>query len=150
LNPADNRNLSDTQQRGSLDLPDFIIGMYLIQSCMASPDLALPASLPTGVYEAASGGRPAPTSPISRQSTGSNIRAQYTGVVQPQYTGQSISSPRKQTPTAPWDVSPEGKAASDQFFAQLDTQRKGVIDGDIAVPFMLQSQLDEASLASIW
>ncbi|ORX34776.1 hypothetical protein BD324DRAFT_634936 [Kockovaella imperatae] len=167
-------NLADTQQRGNLDLTDFIVAMYLIQSSMANPSLTLPSTLPNGVYEAASGGRPAartgPMSPIVSQhtggSTGSPIRAQHTGTpaLQQQLTGQSATGvpPRSSTitslasasafaPNTPaWDVSSEEKAASDRFFSQLDTQNRGVIDGDVAVPFMLQSQLDETSLASIW
>ncbi|WWC66844.1 uncharacterized protein I206_100751 [Kwoniella pini CBS 10737] len=193
-------NLADTQERGSLDLTDFVIGMYLIQSCMTNPNLTLPPTLPNGVYETASGGRApppkAPASPISRQHTGgavpSPVRPQYTGgMIQPQRTGQSATGtgvstpprtsntqksfaspptsssfstipstssfggPQRQmsgfTPTAqPWDVTPQAKATSDQFFTQLDSQNKGVIEGDVAVPFMLQSQLDENTLASVW
>lgn len=178
--PADClRTLADTQQRGSLDLPDFIIGMYLIQACMANSNLQLPATLPAGTYEQASGGRPpptGPTSPIARQNTGpqSPVRPQYTGgALQPQRTGQSThvqpqSTPPRQGSVGPafagasafgqnrsatqqaWDVKPEAKATSDRFFAQLDQQNRGVIEGDVAVPFMLQSQLDEGSLATIW
>lgn len=192
------RNLADTQQRGSLDLPDFIIGMYLIQSCMANPALNLPATLPPGTYEQASGGRPPPSSltssPIARQNTGgaaAPIARQYTGqnpsmgIMQPQRTGQSATGvppaalstpPRSSTmnsyssPTnsgfsnpamsafgnrqnalsQPWDVTPAEKSVSDGFFAQLDPQGKGVIEGEVAVPFMLQSQLDEGTLAAIW
>ncbi|WWC85800.1 uncharacterized protein L201_000667 [Kwoniella dendrophila CBS 6074] len=200
-------NLADTQERGSLDLTDFVIGMFLIQSCMTNPSLNLPAVLPNGVYETASGGRApppkAPASPISRQHTGgavpSPIRPQYTGgmgaggILQPQRTGQSatgvpgVSTPPRASNTqksfaspptsstfstipstssfgAPqrqmsgftnqqsqtWDVTAQAKATSDSFFSQLDTQNRGVIEGDVAVPFMLQSQLDENTLASIW
>jgi epidermal growth factor receptor substrate 15 len=50
----------------------------------------------------------------------------------------------------PWDVTPGAKATSDRFFTTLDPQDKGFIEGDVAVPFMLQSQLDEGVLASIW
>ncbi|KAL7418732.1 hypothetical protein Q5752_006415 [Cryptotrichosporon argae] len=168
-------NLADTQQRGALDLPDFIIGMHLIQACMANPALShtLPATLPPSTYEAASGGRaqprvssPVPASPIQRQATGSAIQAQR--------TGQSIiSTPTRQasvhfaSPPAPsvpptgfaasrpaaaqqWDVTSDAKATSDRFFATLDTQNRGFIEGDVAVPFMLQSQLDEESLAKVW
>lgn len=177
--------------------------MFLIQSCMANPSLSLSSTLPPGIYEQASGGRPPPTtaSPIARQNTGgapSPVRPQYTGgmnssgILQPQVTGQSINSgpapptPPRSTPgksyppppappsfstpsttsalgaqnrqmsgmipqqQAQWDVTSEAKATSDRFFTQLDTQRKGVIEGDVAVPFMLQSQLDEGVLASIW
>lgn len=197
LAPAYDRNLADTQNRGSLDLPDFIIGMFLIQSCMSNPSLQLPSILPPGTYEQASGGRPPQSSgapsPIGRQNTGgapSPVRPQYTGAVpssgilQPQRTGQSLTGqPAASTPprtasrtvsTSPaasgfaptgstvsgvnrgmpaqaqWDVTLEAKATSDRFFAQLDTQNRGVIEGDVAVPFMLQSQLDEGVLASIW
>lgn len=184
------RQLADTQDRGALDLTDFIVGMHLIQSCMANPSLHLPASLPPGLYEVASNGRPQPnasqgarpTSPIQVQTTGP-LQRQTTGTLQPQMTGQSFSAatntpprsatmtPSRQASTAapfnpygvggghnrassgaaePWDVTPDAKATSDRFFAQLDPQNKGVVEGDVAVPFMLQSQLDEATLASIW
>jgi len=134
------RNLADTQQRGSLDLTDFVIGMHLIQSCMADPSLTLPATLPPGTYEQASGGRPAPLTP---QRTGASLRPQHTGPMSPQRTGTPRSA-------VAWDVTPEAKAASDRFFAELDKGNIGVIDGDVAVPFMLQSQLDEGTLATIW
>lgn len=171
---ANIRNLADTQQRGSLDLADFVIGMHLIQSCMTNPALSLPAVLPPGLYEQASGGRPPPSKPTMPGQAGptSPIQRQMTGGMQPQITGQSISAVAgTSSPTsaigqtrqstfpppstgagsgAAWDVTPEAKAASDQYFAQLDTQGKGVIEGDVAVPFMVQSQLDEGVLASIW
>src|ERR1700712_4037616 len=77
------RNLADTQQRGSLDLPDFIIGMYYIQALMSNQITTLPAILPPGLYEQASGGRPrppvAPASPIPRQMTGGASPAPGTG-----------------------------------------------------------------------
>jgi len=62
----------------------------------------------------------------------------------------SAFSPARQMSMQPWDVSASEKSTSDGFFAQLDTQNKGVIEGEVAVPFMLQSQLDEGVLASIW
>jgi epidermal growth factor receptor substrate 15 len=176
-------NLADTQQRGSLDLTDFIIGMYYLQSLMAGSIKDLPIALPPGLYEQASGGRPkpsglsGPTSPIARQMTGSPARmpAQLTGsgIMQPQRTGQSLNQqpPARQytAPPAPssgfssaftpkpaqsagpaWDVTPEAKAASDRFFDGLDTARKGFIEGDIAVPFLMQSGLPETDLAQVW
>ncbi|KAL1413265.1 hypothetical protein Q8F55_001020 [Vanrija albida] len=101
-------NLADTQQRGALDLTDFVIGMWLIRSSMAN----------------------------SSTSTGT-----------PAFVSAPTSSSAS---TLPWDVTAETKAASDRFFTQLDSQNRGVIEGDVAVPFMLQSQLDEGVLASIW
>ncbi|WVO23437.1 uncharacterized protein IAS62_004790 [Cryptococcus decagattii] len=174
-------NLADTQGRGSLDLTDFVIGMHLIQSCMANSALVLPATLPPGIYETASGGRPAPAaapiSPVVRNNTGpaTPMRQQYTGggvaPLQQQGTGGSIGATSGPIPPArsfttgsafappsrqmsvqnpQWDVTPQAKTTSDGFFSQLDPQNKGVIDGDVAVPFMLQSQLDEATLANVW
>lgn len=49
-----------------------------------------------------------------------------------------------------WDVTAEEKARFDQFFDGLDTQRRGYIEGDIAVPFMLQSKLSGDVLALVW
>ena len=108
---------------------------------MANPSLTLPATLPPGIYEQASGAR----APLTPQRTGSSIRPQNTGPASP--IAQRVASP---IPSSQWDVTPEAKATSDQFFSQLDPQNKGSIEGDVAVPFMLQSQLDESTLATIW
>lgn len=50
----------------------------------------------------------------------------------------------------PWDISNAEKAKYDQFFDGLDSQKQGHIEGDIAVPFMLQSKLSEDVLAQVW
>lgn len=50
----------------------------------------------------------------------------------------------------PWDVSAAEKSAADGFFNQLDKFGRGVLEGDVAVPFMLESKLPEMTLASIW
>ena len=50
----------------------------------------------------------------------------------------------------PWDVTAAEKASSDRYFDTLDHQRKGYIDGDAAVPFMLESKLSGDELAHIW
>nr|XP_019048721.1 hypothetical protein I302_02495 [Kwoniella bestiolae CBS 10118]OCF27651.1 hypothetical protein I302_02495 [Kwoniella bestiolae CBS 10118] len=159
-------NLADTQERGSLDLTDFVIGMFLIQSCMAISSLNLPPTLPNGLYETASGGRApppkAPASPISRQHTGGAVPSPTFASPPTSSSFSTIPStssfggPQRQmsgfapSQQQPWDVTTQAKATSDQFFSQLDTQNKGVIEGDVAVPFMLQSQLDENTLAAIW
>lgn len=171
-------NLADTQQRGALDLPDFVLAMYFIQHSMAGSIKVLPAALPAGLYEQASGGRPRPpplpTSPVTRQMTGtipatssptpSIIARQMTGGVgiQSQRTGSyTASAPARQfsgsafmSPSAAsgaqWDIKPEEKQAADTFFDGLDSGKRGVIEGDVAVPFMLQSGLPEGTLAQIW
>lgn len=169
-------NLADTQQRGSLDLADFILAMYFIQHSMAGTFKTLPLVLPAGLYEQASGGRPKPplpTSPIVRQMTGnmtsggsptpSIATRQMTGsgAIQPQRTGQSYTAPAvpqrqfsgstfMSSPQQAWDIKPEEKQAADAFFDGLDTAKRGYIEGDVAVPFMLQSGLPEGTLAQIW
>ncbi|TBU28904.1 hypothetical protein BD311DRAFT_757422 [Dichomitus squalens] len=112
--------------------------------------------------------------PIQPQYTGqalSQIQAQMTGQtfssIQPQNTGTfrptpapplparsavSPSSPfiPQQTTGAQWDVTPQEKANSDRIFDSLDPQKRGYIEGDVAVPFMLQSKLPEEVLAQVW
>ncbi|TFK55038.1 hypothetical protein OE88DRAFT_1653662 [Heliocybe sulcata] len=113
------------------------------------------------------GRNPAVSTPLNSQATG--IRPQMTGSslrpgggpalpsrpsaaalggsafgtpVQSHNTGQAFQPP--------WDVTASEKITSDGFFDTLDTERKGYIEGDVAVPFMLQSQLPEDVLAQIW
>lgn len=50
----------------------------------------------------------------------------------------------------PWDVTPAEKASADAFFDKLDTQKRGYIEGDVAVPFMLESKLPGGDLAQVW
>jgi epidermal growth factor receptor substrate 15 len=48
-------------------------------------------------------------------------------------------------------VTPSEKAEADTIFSgQLDTQNVGYIEGEVAVPFMLKSQLPGEVLAQIW
>ncbi|KAG9019677.1 hypothetical protein FRB90_011486 [Tulasnella sp. 427] len=190
-------NLADTQNRGSLDQTDFIIGMFFIQLAMSQPSFVIPGTLPPGLYEQASGGKSpqsirthqtgssstGPGSPVARQFTGQPVRPQYTGqILAPQHTGQPLSTqhtgqglhspqltgassrlsmapsgfPTMSTSTvgaqasAEWDISAQEKATADSFFATLDTQRHGYVEGDVAVPFMVKSGLPEAVLAQIW
>ncbi|KAF9492234.1 hypothetical protein BDN71DRAFT_1451789 [Pleurotus eryngii] len=107
------------------------------------------------------------------------LHAQYTGQqsLQPDHTGMSNQSrqaprlPNRPNPAAvgssafgaspfgtplngnvqpQWDVTPAEKANADRLFDTLDTQRMGYIDGDVAVPFMLQSNLPGDDLAIVW
>lgn len=105
----------------------------------------------------------------------STVQPQYTGqasAIQPQVTGSRSLSGAPPLPTrsnlsttAPvfpfvqqqstgqalaWDVTAAEKASSDKLFEGLDTQKRGFIEGDVAVPFMLQSKLSEEVLAQIW
>lgn len=111
-------------------------------------------------------------STIQPQYSGSPVQQQYTGqTLQPQYTGSGMKTapaiPPRPAPASAnippfpgvaqqqqqqqaWDVTPTEKANSDKFYDTLDAQKRGFIEGDVAVPFMLQSKLPEDVLAQIW
>ncbi|KAJ7445800.1 hypothetical protein B0H11DRAFT_2162577 [Mycena galericulata] len=104
----------------------------------------------------------------------SNIQPQYTGasqhLLQPQATGpwsskppipphlparpsgsaSSASAGAFGAPQAHWDVTPAEKANADRWFDSLDKQKRGFIQDDVAVPFMLESKLSGDDLAQIW
>ena len=164
------RNLADTQDRGALDAVDFAIGMYFIQGVMTKKITFIPTSLPPGLYQQAGGstntgsirshitGGSGSFSPVSGSfplhNTGQMLQTEYTGL-SGSFTAPNLPA-RPHAPTesnghvAEWDVTPTEKAACDRHFDTLDTQRKGFIEGEIAVPFMLKSQLPGEILAQVW
>lgn len=173
------RNLADTQNRGNLDVTDFAIGMYFIQGLMAKKISFIPSSLPPGLYQQAGGGVETnftgTSGSFSPTTSAFNVQPQYTGL-QVHHTGMSAMSamsnqsrspplpprpsipsiasrsfsPPVHAPTPAWDVTAAEKANSDQWFADLDKEKKGYIEGSVAVPFMLQSGLPGETLATIW
>lgn len=109
--------------------------------------------------------------PLASQNTGSvrsRLQPQMTGqdhrlsmMLPPQASLQLAATPATTlgasafggvslTSQLPWDVSPDEKSRFDKFFDQLDVERKGYIEGGVAVPFMLQSKLDSDILAQVW
>ncbi|KAG7452893.1 uncharacterized protein BT62DRAFT_879116 [Guyanagaster necrorhizus] len=115
-------------------------------------------------------------SPINSTFSQRSVQSQYTGQnqlpLQPDVTG---GFPARRGPPVPphlparpspsqvgsgafgrssvsthWDITPAEKANSDKFFDNLDSQRRGYIEGDVTVPFMLESQLGEEDLARVW
>ncbi|KAF7322672.1 hypothetical protein HMN09_00045900 [Mycena chlorophos] len=129
------------------------------------------------IRQQATGGTYSPlASTFSQRST---IQPQYTGasqnMLQPQTTGPWSTKqpvpphlPARPAVSAPasgasligsgafgtsqphWDISPAEKATSDRWFDTLDTQKRGYIQDDVAVPFMLESKLSGEDLAQIW
>jgi epidermal growth factor receptor substrate 15 len=153
--------------------------MYLIRASMAGALPTIPQALPPYIYEQAKSGPDSVATHVTGSSTfspsptavgfprpGGSIQPQYTGtgIIQPQMTGQRAAPPLpartsaiSSFPLAPqatgqlqWDVTPREKAQFDQFYDTLDTQKRGFIEGDVAVPFMLQSKLSDDILAQIW
>lgn len=147
--------LADVEQRGALNVTEFIIAMHLLASLKSRAMPGLPTVLPPGLFEAASR-RPAtrqltgqPTGglgPIPRQMSGAGSRASPLGGspygIPPQITGQVTGSN--------WAISPQDKVRFDSIFAGLDKASRGVITGEEAVPFFTESKLPEDILAQIW
>ncbi|KAH7889962.1 hypothetical protein F5I97DRAFT_615298 [Phlebopus sp. FC_14] len=169
--------LCDTQDRGSLDSADFTIAMYLIQAAMSGQLSFIPTTLPPGLYEQAGGAAgvvahaTGSSAHLSSPGTSAFPQTFKPPPVQAQYTGQSSSAPALPSrrpgpaghvPTGPpfpsvssqisghWDVSPAEKASADRLFDTLDPHKRGFIEGDVAVPFMLRSKLSEDVLAHVW
>ncbi|KAI9509957.1 hypothetical protein F5148DRAFT_1183471 [Russula earlei] len=182
-------SLSDTHSRGSLDVADFIVAMYLIQASMSGQLPFIPTTLPPGLYESASD-QPLRSSTVTSHATGTSgsfspslsgnfppnigpgIAPQFSGKpLQPQYSGltQSQTGPKSGPdptrnsqasssfppfsavqPQPAWGISPTEKASADRLFDSLDTQKLGYLESDVAVPFMLRSNLPEDNLALIW
>ncbi|POR37405.1 Putative calcium-binding protein [Tolypocladium paradoxum] len=147
--------LADTEQRGALVLPEFVIAMHLLTSMKTGALRALPTVLPAGLYEAVtqrgsiSGPRQSPS------NTGmSAIPRQMSGSAQPR-TGSPLGRPLGPQTTGAagagdWAVTAADKERFDQIYATLDKTKKGYITGDEAVPFFSQSNLSEDALAQIW
>lgn len=98
-----------------------------------------------------------------------NVQPQYTGqspLLQSEHTGLSETPSRSSVRndiltlgttsvvqnghTLPWDITATEKAAADRFFDELDSNQLGYIEGDVAVPFMLKSNLPGEALAQVW
>ncbi|KAI7819729.1 hypothetical protein BC939DRAFT_459603 [Gamsiella multidivaricata] len=167
-------SLADTKSRGSLDIGDFTIAMYYIQHTMDGSIKTLPTTLSPSILKACTGvstGVGSISSPVlsaqtlSRQVTGNNM-AIHNPAIARQMTGSVslTSSPLAKQNTGgannlfggssstdvPWDITPEEKVKFDRFFDQLDKSGTGVVGGEEAGKFFLNSRLPESVLAQIW
>ena len=78
----------------------------------------------------------------ARPSAASNSAGNLSSIV-----ASPLRSPQQ---SLAWDVSTTEKAKSDHFFDQLDPEMKGYIPGEVAGPWLLQSQLDGETLEKVW
>ncbi|KAF1937242.1 UBA/TS-N domain-containing protein [Clathrospora elynae] len=149
-------NLSDTEQRGALNVTEFIIAMHMLASYRTGNLKALPTALPPGLYEAASRrgqlppppGRPEQSSSVPRQFSGQQNLARQSSPLGRQPFG--APPPSAQAPGSDWLISPQEKASYDNLFKGVDTMGRGFITGDQAVRFFSDSGLPEDVLAGIW
>ncbi len=149
-------NLADTEQKGSLQVTEFIIAMHLLASFKSGSLRALPNLLPAGLYEAAA------RRPPSRQASGAGsltaIPRQFSGagagragspLGRPPYSAPN-QFPQSTGAGGDWAVTPADKVKFDQIYNTLDITNRGFITGDEAVPFFSDSRLPEETLAQIW
>ncbi|TVY75587.1 EH domain-containing and endocytosis protein [Lachnellula suecica] len=151
-------NLADTEQRGSLQVTEFVIAMHLLASFKSGALRALPNVLPAGLYEAAA------RRPPSRQSSGvvgsmAPLPRQFSGAAGAQRTGSPLNPAAYGAPTqfpqntgssGAWAITPGDKIKFDGIYNNLDKANRGFITGDEAVPFFSESKLPEEALAQIW
>ncbi|ANB15411.1 Ede1p [Sugiyamaella lignohabitans] len=146
--------LADSQSRGSLDQNEFIIAMHLIQSIRTGSLARVPTSVPSGLIESIA--RPSSNNSFRSASGQPQPQAQTIRLVQPQYTGGSVSSgvdrqsPIIRGPPSDWTISSQEKARYDGLFDSLDKQNTGRIGADEVVPFLKMSKLSEDTLAQVW
>ncbi|KAH7073927.1 hypothetical protein BKA63DRAFT_416407 [Paraphoma chrysanthemicola] len=148
-------NLSDTEQRGALNVTEFIIAMHLLASYRTGNMKALPNALPPGLYEAASRrgqlppppGRPDQSATIPRQFSGQNAPRTQSPLSRPPFGAPPQST---QATGSDWLISPQEKSSYDNLFKGVDTLGRGFITGDQAVRFFSDSGLPEDVLAGIW
>ena len=149
-------NLADTEQRGALQVTEFVIAMHLLASFKSGALRALPNVLPAGLYEAAA------RRPPSRQSSAagamSAIPRQFSGAGGTPRTSSPLRTgyvapqqyPQQTSFASDWTVTPADKAKFDGIYSTLDKTNKGFITGEEAVPFLSESKLPEDALAQIW
>ncbi|CAL3967041.1 unnamed protein product [Diplocarpon coronariae] len=149
-------NLADTEQKGSLQVTEFVIAMHLLASFKAGALRALPNLLPAGLYEAASR-RPSSRqtsvtgsiSAIPRQFSGAGAARSGSPLSRPAFTATQ-QFPQHSGYGPEWAITPSDKQKFDSIYSNLDRANKGYITGDEAVPFFSESKLPEEVLAQIW
>jgi epidermal growth factor receptor substrate 15 len=149
--------LADTEQRGALQVTEFVIAMHLLASFKAGSLRVLPNTLPVGLYEAAA--RRPPSRQTSSNAGISGIPREFTGtggaaraaapISRPSYPGAQLY-PQASGSAGDWAITPADKAKFDSIYVTLDKTNKGFITGDEAVPFFSESKLPEEALAQIW
>ncbi|CAG8977178.1 hypothetical protein HYALB_00006715 [Hymenoscyphus albidus] len=144
--------LADTEQRGSLQVTEFVIAMHLLASFKAGALRGLPNVLPAGLYEAAARrpSRQGSIPVIPRQFSGNPAQRAGSPLSRPAYTAPPPQYSQNTGAGPEWLITPSDKAKFDSICITLDKTNRGFITGDEAVPFFSESKLPEEVLAQIW
>nr|CAG8448437.1 11397_t:CDS:10 [Entrophospora candida] len=147
-------DLADTKHRGRLDINEFIIAMHLIKQYMAKNIREIPQTLPSGFYELAANVNLDASSPSLFPGNLSS----------PSSTPRSEMSPAVKNPTLnpdgfntkyafiedSWDVTHQDKTEYDKIFDSIDQMKRGFLTGSEAAKFLVESNLNQDTLATIW
>lgn len=138
--------LCDKNASGSLEKPEFIMAMHLIQLLMTNnPSVStLPTTLPPQLWKSLDvTDAQVPAMPLSANSTG---RSSLTR----QGTISRLSAGVFTNASTDWSLSFDKKQQFDAIFDSLDKSHAGALSAQVLVPFFLSSRLNQETLASIW
>ena len=145
--------LCDRNASGSLEKPEFIMAMYLIQLSMTgnSALATIPQSLSQDLWNAVSVPQQqqqqqqsfTPTGQLSANSTGASMTLNRQGTI------SRLSSGAFNNASMDWVLTPEKKQQFDAIFSSLDKQHVGKLGSQVLVPFFLSSKLNQETLATV-
>ena len=139
--------LADQNDVGSLDKPQFVVAMYLVQLLMNNKiGLPLPTVLPATIWSTVRQ-HVSPVNPsVSSQSIGSFQQPmKIQSPLQRNLTNNSLN-----TPVENWVLTPEKCNTFDTIFDSLDKNHTKKLGTDVLVPYFLESGLSQDVLAVIW
>ncbi|KAI1790762.1 EF-hand [Ganoderma leucocontextum] len=108
-----------------------IVAPSSLRSSRSTPHLTALASQPS-------------TTPLPTPSTPFPMSPLPTGVMTTTYIPSQPTNPEQ------WSIKPEERTRYDKFFDQLDTQKKGHLLSNVAVPFFGRAKLPNDVMATIW
>ncbi|CEP63454.1 Ede1p LALA0_S08e02850g [Lachancea lanzarotensis] len=140
-------NLCDRNDTGTLDKPEFIMAMHLIQLAMANnPAIgSLPDVLPNYLWDSINVPS-APRPEVSANSTGFSVNSP----VSRQPSLNRVSSSTFSNAASDWTLSSDKKQQFDVIFDSLDKNKVGTLGSHVLVPFFLSSRLSQDILATVW
>jgi len=146
--------LTSHQTGSSLHSPTFPSAATTISPQYTGSTNSVLRPPPTGAISPQMTGRPVPATP-SRIPPAIPARPSTIVVAPPAVPGQSPFPLARlpahaQSAVVPWEIQPAEKVTTDGYFKSLDQQGLGYVEGAAAVPFMLLSNLPDATLARIW
>ncbi|XP_067931665.1 epidermal growth factor receptor substrate 15-like 1 isoform X2 [Watersipora subatra] len=148
--------LSDHDKDGQFDAEEFAVAMHLVYQSMEKKPLpaAIPADLIPPSHRTVMPHTPLGgvqvLPPLPTLNTGSSISSEHSSVAAVAATWSPSHPAVKPTAVACWIISPQFQMTSDQRFTMLDADKDGLVNGAEIRDVLLQSGLDQQTLASIW